>query len=161
MKNEIIDYKSIPGWGMDIDVENEPTYPIKIYTGDDHKRSNYDKSEQQPVNIELLKSNERPAYSAVFGSSVPPSGVSGKIRRYAFQHSEDRYRHWIPLIIADRVNQVEGILDDIRAGHFPNILKERGWKSELKYNSGQVAKNIFIGALVGSYILISIYKKKR
>jgi hypothetical protein len=34
-------YKNIPGWGIDADPENEPTYPMKTYTGDDHKRSNY------------------------------------------------------------------------------------------------------------------------
>jgi len=30
------DYKNIQGWGMDIDPDNEPNYPIKNYTGDDY-----------------------------------------------------------------------------------------------------------------------------
>src|SRR4051812_1479972 len=98
------DYKNIPGWGMDADPENEPTYPMKNYTGDDHLRSNYARADQQPITLEILQSNERPASSSVFGTSVPPTGLSGVIRRYAFRNSEDRYRHWIPLILADRVN---------------------------------------------------------
>src|SRR4051812_28043456 len=102
------DYKSIPGWGMDADPENEPTYPMKNYTGDDHKRINYERSEQQPAEVEILKSTERPTLTTVFGTSTPPSGLSGAIRRYAFKHSEDRYRHWIPLILADRINVYEG-----------------------------------------------------
>ncbi|UKT64225.1 hypothetical protein [Pedobacter mucosus] len=160
MKTENFDYKSIPGWGMDMDPENEPTYPMKNYTGDDHKRSEYEKSSQQPVDIEVLKSNERPTYSAVFGSSVPPSGLSGMIRRYAFKHSEDRYRHWIPLIIADRVNAVEGIFEDLKKGTIPNILAERGWKSELKYNPAGLAKKVFVGALVTSFVITYLARKK-
>jgi len=64
---------------------------MKNYRGDNHKRSDYERSPQQKV--EVLKSNERPEYSAVFENTVPPSGLSGIIRQYAFKHSEDRYRH--------------------------------------------------------------------
>ncbi len=160
MKTENFDYKNIPGWGIDIDLENEPTYPMKNYTGDDHKRSNYEKSPQQPVSIEVLKSNERPSYSAVFGTSVPPSGLSGAIRRYAFKHSEDRYRHWIPLILADRVNSWEGIIDDLKKGYIPNILAERGLKAELKYNRAGLLKGIFVTALVTSLAFTYLSRRK-
>lgn len=150
------DYKSIPGWGMDADPENEPTYPIKNYTGDDHQRINYERSEQQPQTIEILMSNERPAITRVFGTSVPPAGLSGLIRRYAFQHSEDRYRHWIPLLLADRLNVVEGVAKDIFTGRFPNIIKERGLSVEWKYNRPRMIKKIaavvIVGALVGAWL---------
>src|ERR1700712_1636553 len=126
MEEKNQDYKNIPGWGMDADPENEPTYPMKNYTGDDHNRIHYDRAEQQPRSVELLMSIERPEIPRVFGTSVPPSGLSGNIRRYAFRHSEDRYRHWIPLILADRINMVEGLIDDIRGAQFPNMIKERG-----------------------------------
>lgn len=138
--NLIVDYKNIPGWGMDADPENEPTYPMKNYTGDDHNRINYERSEQQPQTIELLQSNERPSLPAVFGTSIPPSGLSGMIRRYAFKHSEDRYRHWLPLILADRINVIEGIADDLKRGHLPNFLKERGWNAALKHNPKEVVR---------------------
>lgn len=160
MENNNFDYKSIPGWGMDIDEKNEPTYPMKNYTGDDHKRSDYEKPLQQPVDIELLKSNERPAYSAVFGTSSPPSGLSGMIRRYAFKHSEDRYRHWIPLILADRINAWEGIIDDLKKGIIPNIPAERGWKAELKYNPRGLVKKAVLTAIIGA-VLLSYLKRKK
>lgn len=159
-QSNTIDYKSIPGWGIDIDQDNEPTYPMKSYTGDDHRRLEYQRSIQQPVDIELLKSNERPAYSVVYGKSVPPSGLSGMIRRYAFKHSEDRYRHWIPLILADRVNAWEGIIEDLTKGVIPNILAERGIKSELKYNASGLAKKVIVTALI-SVIAISYFSKKK
>jgi hypothetical protein len=154
-------YKNIPGWGIDADPENEPTYPMKTYTGDDHKRSNYERSSQQPATVEILMSNERPKLPAVFGTTVPPSGLSGAIRRYAFKHSEDRYRHWLPLIFADRVNVWEGLIDDIKKGHFPNILAERGWKSELKHNKAAVIKKVFIGAFVIAAVCGSLSKRRK
>lgn len=160
MKTQNQDYKSIPGWGMDIDPDNEPTYPMKNYTGDDHKRSDYERSAQQAIDVEILKSNERPAYSAVLGNTVPPSGLSGMIRRYAFKHSEDRYRHWIPLILADRVNAWEGIAEDLAKGIFPNFLAERGIKSELKYNAKGFAAKILITAAVSAVVLTLLRKKK-
>jgi hypothetical protein len=154
------DYKKIPGWGMDADPENEPTYPMKNYTGDDHKRINYERSEQQPESVEILLSNERPAVTRVFGTSVPPSGLSGKIRRYAFQHSEDRYRHWIPLILADRVNVFEGILNDITAGQLPNIIKERGLVMEWKYNRSAMLKKATVAAVIGTLFVVWLRRKK-
>jgi hypothetical protein len=154
-------YKEIPGWGMDADPENEPTYPMKNYTGDDHNRINYQRADQQPVDVELLMSNERPALTRVFGTSVPPSGLSGMIRRYAFKHSEDRYRHWIPLILADRINMVEGIFEDISKGHFPNIAAERGWKVEWKHNpKGMIIKAATVAA-VGLLVFWSLSGKKK
>ncbi|PAW92397.1 hypothetical protein CKK33_02355 [Mucilaginibacter sp. MD40] len=154
-------YKDIPGWGMDADPENEPTYPMKHYTGDDHKRLNYERAAQQPLNVEILQSIERPAPTAVFGTSVPPSGLSGAIRRFAFKHSEDRYRHWLPLILADRINVVEGLIDDIKSGEFPNVFAEKGYKAEWEYNRPAMIKKVFIGAFVVAAICSSLINRKR
>ncbi|MDN3551176.1 hypothetical protein [Mucilaginibacter aquaedulcis] len=154
------DYKLIPGWGMDADPENEPTYPMKKYTGDDHNRIHYERSDQQPELVEILRSNERPAITRVFGTSVPPSGFSGMIRRYAFQHSEDRYRHWIPLILADRINMLEGLIEDFKKGQIPNIIKERGLAVEWKHNrAGLIRKAVAV--TLASLVLVSLFKRKK
>lgn len=126
MENLAGNYTHINGWGIDADPENEPTYPMKKYTGDDHRRLNYERPPLQPVDVEVLHSNERPDITAVFGTSVPPSGLSGMIRRYAFRYSEGSWNHWLPLVLADRINVVEGIIDDLVHGHIPNIWAERG-----------------------------------
>ena len=102
----------IPGWGIDADPENDPTYPMKHWNGADHERFNYDKPTQQPINIEVLHSNERPGVSRVFGTSTPLRGLSGMIRRFAFKYSESTYAHWVPLVLADRIGVVEGYIDD-------------------------------------------------
>jgi hypothetical protein len=154
-------YAHINGWGIDADPENEPTYPMKKYTGDDHRRLNYERPPLQPVDVEVLHSNERPNVTATFGTSVPPSGLSGMIRRYAFKYSEGSWGHWLPLILADRVNMVEGIIDDIRHGHIPNIFAERGWNAEWKYNRKGMVKNIAIGVLITSAALLLLAKKDK
>lgn len=151
--------QNIPGYGMDIDLENEPNYPMKNYTGDDHKRLDYPRSEQQEETVELLKSTERPSLPAVFGTSVPPSGLSGMIRRYAFQHSEDRVRHWIPLILADRINVVEGILEDLGNGIVPNILNEKGITADWTYNRKDVLKKAAVAAVAITVISLLWSKK--
>src|SRR4051812_32043913 len=120
MEKQLIDYQNINGWGIDADPRNEPTYPIKHYTGDDHNRKNWSRPELQQVNAEILKSTERPYLTAVFGSRVPPSGLSGALRRFAFKYSENMYRHWLTLLLADRIQVIEGIFNDIFHGKIPN-----------------------------------------
>ncbi|RFZ83005.1 hypothetical protein DYU05_12690 [Mucilaginibacter terrenus] len=161
MESRNTDYKSIPGWGMDADPENEPTYPMKHYTGDDHNRINYEREPQQPKTVEILQSIERPAITRVFGTSTPPKGLSGMIRRWAFTHSEDRYRHWIPLILADRINVWEGIIEDIKGGHFPNIIAERGMKADLKYNKMGLLKKVLAVAAVTAVVVATVNNKKK
>ena len=151
----------IPGWGHDADPENDPTYPMKHRTGADYERLNYEKPIQQPVNVEVLHSNERPGISRVFGTSTPPSGLSGQLRRYAFKHSESTYLHWFPLVVADRINVIEGIVDDIKKGHFPNLIAERGWKAEWKYNRSGVIKKIAITAAVATTAILLLSSKKK
>lgn len=153
-------YKDIPGWGMDADPENEPTYPMKQYTGDDHHRSSYDRSLPQPKDVEILMSTERPRISAVFGNSIPPSGLSGMIRRYAFSHSEDRYRHWLPLVFADRVNMVEGLISDLGKGYLPNLFAESGWKMEIKHNPRGSCIKLATLAAVGFTLYFMLKRRK-
>lgn len=154
-------YSHIKGWGVDADPRNEPTYPMKKYTGDDHQRLNWERPTLQPVDMEILQSNERPNVSAVFGTSVPPEGLSGDLRRYAFKYSESSYGHWLPLLLADRVNVVEGIIDDLKKGHIPNIFAEKGWKAEWKYNRTGLIKKIAVGALVTTAVILLFRKSGR
>jgi hypothetical protein len=154
-------FSHINGWGIDADPKNEPTYPMKKYTGDDHQRIHYEKPPQQPVTVEILHSNERPNITAVFGTSTPPSGWSGVIRRFAFKYSESSYGHWLPLIIADRVGVVEGIIDDLKKGIVPNIIEERGWNAEWKYNREGLIKKVVVGVAVASIAILLLNGKKK
>jgi len=142
--------KDIPGWGMDADPENDPTYPMKHMTGADHDRFNYEKAPQQPIDRELLVSIERPAVTRVFGTSTPPSGLSGAVRRWAYKYSEATATHWMSLILADRINVVEGKINDLKNGVFPNPWIERGWRAEWKHN-----RTAFVGRMATTALLIT------
>ena len=159
MKNIPDEYKHIKGWGVDADPKNDPTYPIKHRTNEEQKGYSWKRPPQQPINIEVLHSNERPNVTAVFGTAMPPSGLSGMIRRYAFQYGEGSYGHWLPLILADRVNVVEGVLDDLKHGHLPNIFAERGMKASWRYNRKELLKSLAAGVVLTSAALALFSRK--
>jgi hypothetical protein len=155
-------HTEIEGWGIDADPKNNPTYPMKHYTGADHERLNYERVSQQPVTIEILHSNERPAVTRVFGTSTPPRGLSGMLRRYAFNFSESSSGHWLTLLLADRVNVVEGIVDDLKHGHVPNIIAEKGWRAEWKYNRKGAIKSLAMGlAITTAAVTLIVYSRRK
>ena len=145
-------FSHIKGWGIDADPENDPTYPMKHRTNAEQEGYSWNRPAKQPETVEVLHSIERPNLSAAFGTSSPPSGLSGYIRRKAFQYSESSYGHWLPLILADRVNMVEGIVDDLKAGHFPNIFAEKGWGAKWKYDRAKMVTGMAIGLAAVSFV---------
>lgn len=151
----------IAGWGIDANPENDPTYPMKHWNGADHQRFNYPKPPQQPIDVEILHSIERPGVSRVFGTSTPPSGLSGAIRRWAFKWNESTYLHWVPLVLADRISVYEGYIDDLKHGIVPNPFAERGWQAEWKYNRKSLVQNVAIGAAVTTAVVILLKLKNK
>ena len=147
---------------MDADERNDPTYPMKHYSGDDHNRLNYATPLPQKQTVEILHSNERPSLPAVYGNVLPPAGVSGKIRRKAFQFSESAWAHWLGLLAADRINMFEGIVEDFKKGTIPNVLAERGIKAQWKYGKTELIRKVLItGAVIMVACWATTKKKKR
>ena len=153
MQNTAIDPTQIKGWGIDADPENDPTYPIKKRNNAEHAGYSWERPSQQPVDVEVLHSNERPNVTAAFGTSTPPSGISGMVRRFAFRYSESSYGHWLPLMLADRLSVVEGIADDLASARIPNIPAELGWKAEWQHNRGNLITRILVGLFVASAVV--------
>jgi hypothetical protein len=152
--------KNIPGWGMDADPENDPTYPMKRWNGADHQRIHYERAPQQPVNMEVFHSIERPGITRVFGTSTPPAGLSGAIRRYAFRYSEATAAHWMTLILADRVDVVQGVINDLKQGIVPNFFAESGWKAEWQYNRKGLMVRIATKLVAVAVITALLTRKK-
>jgi hypothetical protein len=153
--------KDIPGWGMDADPENDPTYPMKHWNGADHERLNYEKAPQQPIDIDIFHSIERPNVTRVFGTSTPPSGLSGAVRRYAYKYSEATATHWMTLILADRINVIEEKINDLKKGVLPNPWIERGWRAQWKHNRmGFIGRAATTGLLITAGIMLLSKKKK-
>ncbi len=160
MKETIKDYSNIIGWGIDADPKNDPTYPMRHRTEEGNQGYDWERPTLQPTNIEVLHSIERPNISAVFGTAMPPKGLSGMIRRLAFKYSESSYAHWLPLIIADRVNVIEGILEDFTRGHIPNIWAEKGMRAEWRYNRKALSVKMLAGVVVTAAAVALLCRKK-
>ena len=62
---------------------------------------------------------------------------------------------WLTLLVADRVDMVEGIAEDLSRGHIPNIPREMGLASELKYNREAFVKKVVIAAGVTALVAIA------
>ncbi len=150
MEDRRIDPTQVKGWGVDANTENDPTYPMKRRNDGEHEGYSWERPPQQPADVEVLHSNERPNVSAAFGTSTPPAGLSGVIRRFAFKYSESSYGHWLPLMLADRVGVVEGYLEDLSRGHVPNVFAERGWKAEWKHNRKGLVTRVAVGAVLAT-----------
>jgi hypothetical protein len=145
MEHKSKDPSRIKGWGVDADPKNDPTYPMKNRNDGEHAGYNWERPPQQPITVEVLHTNERPNVTSVFGTTTPPSGLSGRLRRFAFKYSESSYGHWLPLVLADRVGVVEGVLDDIKHGRVPNVFAERGWKAEWRHNRASLVGRVLLG----------------
>lgn len=139
----------IPGWGVDADPQNDATYPMRDRQAADARAMTWDRPAQQPADVEVLQSVEHNRLPAVFGASVPPSGLSGAIRRKAFAYSESQMAHWLLLMLADRVNVAEGIVADLSAGRAPNLIAERGLGAEWRHNRPVMVRKMAVGAGAG------------
>lgn len=114
----------IPGWGADLDPKDRPSVPrekLGIPTG-----ARWDFPERQPENRPRERSVEHAILPPVFGTSTPPRGLSGTIRRHAYKYSEARAAHWLLLIAADRVDAWEHHLRSLTTLHRDNPITHTG-----------------------------------
>jgi hypothetical protein len=123
----------IPGWGADLDPADRPAVPRQRFdpaaTG-----AHWELPEQQPEKYPRERSIEHERLTPVFGTSTPPRGVSGVVRRFAYRYSEGRAAHWLLLLGADRINSVESHLVSFATLRPDNPLTQTGIKSEFTHN---------------------------
>jgi len=148
----------IKGWGADLERENRPAVPMER-TPPCYTPADIAEPSPQPQNVEVLVSTERPGITQLFGTVQPPSGVTGMIRRAAFSMTENDIRRWLLLLAADRVQVVEGVVDDLAHGHVPNILGEMGIKSEWQHNKAGLAKKVAIAGAIGAAAYFLLKRK--
>jgi hypothetical protein len=104
-----VEHPNVPNWGIDLSPRNRPGVPYELPPrpiGHAH----WARPEQQPATVEELVSVDVGHLTPVFGTAMPPSGLSGRLRRMAYRIHEDRASHWALLLLADRV---DGIGSDI------------------------------------------------
>ena len=150
---------SIPGWGSDLDLARRPGVP-RDKAPQLGAEALYAPIVQQESDVKIHKSTEHARLTPVFGTSCPPTGVSGAIRDFAYKFSEGRLTRWLALMFADRVNVVEDIVGDLARGRVPNIPKEMGIASEWRYNRQAFITKTAVTVGVG-ILLIGILRSRR
>lgn len=123
--------EKITGWGADLDPANRPGVPRErkppLGTG-----AHWSEPERQIPKTKILVSSEHRGLTPVFGTACPLKGLSGIIREFAFRFSEGRKSHWLFLLVADRVDELESGFSSLFRGRAHNPFYEMGLKSEFK-----------------------------
>jgi hypothetical protein len=100
----------IPGWGADLDPADRPSVP-RLQFHEDRTGAHWEFPERQPELRPRERSIEHAFVTPVFGTAQPLKGLSGVIRRHAYQkYSEGRAAHWLLLMAGDRVDALESHL---------------------------------------------------
>ncbi len=124
----------IPGWGVDLDPKDRPAVP-RLQWHEDLSGAHWDFPERQPENRPRERSMEHKFLTPVFGTSCPPRGLSGVMRRYAYKkYSEGRAAHWLVLLAADRVDSAESYVGSLLTGHPDNPITETGVLAEFSHH---------------------------
>ncbi|WP_139005287.1 hypothetical protein [Arthrobacter crystallopoietes] len=123
----------IPGWGVDLDPKDRPAVPKERFdpgaTG-----ARWDFPERQEEKWPRERSIEHQFLTPVFGTSAPPKGLSGAMRKYSYKkYSEGRAAHWLLLLAADRVDAWESHLRSFASLRPDNPITETGVRSEFTH----------------------------
>jgi hypothetical protein len=123
----------IPGWGADLDPLDRPSVPKERFdlprTG-----AHWDFPDRQPELVPRERSIEHKFLTPVFGTTYPPKGLSGAIRKVAYRYSEGRAAHWLLLLAADRVDATEAHLTSFVSLRPDNPVTETGVLSEFTHH---------------------------
>ena len=120
----------IPGWGADLDPADRPSVPRERFdptlTG-----AHWEKPDRQPEKWPRERSVEHTELPPVFGTTCPPKGLSGVIRKLAYaRYSEGQSAHWLLLIAGDRVDTVESALRSFVSLRPDNPITQTGVLAE-------------------------------
>jgi hypothetical protein len=123
---------TIPGWGADLDPSVRPAVPRERFdpaaTG-----AHWTMPEQQQFAGYRERSIEHARLTPVFGTVAPLHGVSGRIRRLAYErYSEGRALHWLLLVLGDRVEALGAHLRSFASLRPDNPITETGVLAEVK-----------------------------
>jgi len=124
----------IPGWGVDLDPKDRPSVPQEQFDPE-LSGAHWEFPERQPEKWPRERSIEHAFLTPVFGTSCPPRGVSGIMRKYAYaKYSEARAAHWLILLAADRVDALESTLGSFVSRRPDNPITETGVLSEFSHH---------------------------
>ena len=60
---------------------------------------------RQPRDVPVfMHGRSNKTFPPVFGTDCPPRGISGRVRKLAYAYPDHMARHWLMLLLADRVD---------------------------------------------------------
>jgi hypothetical protein len=122
----------IPGWGADLDPADRPSVP-RERLDPSFSGAHWETPDRQPEIWPRERSVEHTQLPAVFGTTCPPKGLSGAIRKRAYaRYSEGQAAHWLLLMVGDRVNVIECASRSLLTLRPDNPLTETGVLAEVR-----------------------------
>jgi hypothetical protein len=121
----------IPGWGADLDHADRPSVP-RERLDESYAGAHRGTPERQPEPYPRERSVEHTQLPPVFGTTCPPRGLSGAVRRLAYaRYSEGQAAHWLLLMAGDRIDALGSAALSVLTLRPDNPLTETGVKAEL------------------------------
>jgi len=99
--------QTMRGAGFDALETRRPGVPMELDPPHPMAGAHWGTPEHQKDPGYVLRRSDLEALTPVFGTTVPPRGLSGRIRRRAYRIAEHRTSHWFLLLLADRVDRLE------------------------------------------------------
>jgi len=122
----------VPGWGADLDPADRPSHP-KLQYAPGASGAHWEFPERQPGGEGRERSIEHAFVTPVFGTAQPLHGLSGAIRRVAYdRYSEGRLAHWLLLVVGDRVDSTGAHLRSLVSSRPDDLLRETGVAAEAR-----------------------------
>jgi hypothetical protein len=100
------DRTHLNGRGIDQAKERRPGVPME-HSPEPLANAHWLTPDLQPPRDEVLRDLQHETLTATFGTSCPPRGLSGALRRAAYRIPDYRVRRWLLLVFADRVDALE------------------------------------------------------
>jgi hypothetical protein len=121
----------VPGWGADLDPADRPSHP-KLQFAPGASGARWDFPERQPGAEGRERSIEHAFVTPVFGTAQPLHGLSGAIRRVAYErYSEGRLAHWLLLVAGDRVDATGAHLRSFASRDSTRVDRHHRWLDPL------------------------------
>jgi hypothetical protein len=91
-------------WGVDLDPSRRPGVPWQKSPPTPFPNMQYPPERQQGVPASPMHGRPNKTMPPVFSTSVPLRGLSGLIRKRAYQYADHYPSHWLLLMLGDRVD---------------------------------------------------------
>lgn len=120
----------VPGWGADLDHADRPAFP-KERLDPAASGAHWDYPDEQQPRTGRERSIEHAQLTPVYGTGQPLHGLSGAVRRFAYERfSEARTAHWLLLMAGDRIDTAGARLGSLVSGRPDDPLTETGILAE-------------------------------